>query len=84
MEKGKVYRAELQISFKKEGRTEYFYPFELQEDQSDEFQMDCTAGQTQLKYNFGGSGRDVTSLQPLNGVYSNGQRHWLNYFPTIR
>lgn len=72
MEKGKVYRAELQISFKKEGRTEYFYPFELQEDQSDEFQMDCTAGQTQLKYNFGGSGRDVTSLQPLNGVYQTG------------
>lgn len=67
MEKGKVYRAELQISFQKGGRTEYFYPFELQEDQSDEFQMDCAAGQTQLKYSFGGSGRDVTSLEPLEG-----------------
>lgn len=74
MEKGKVYRAELQISFQNEGRTEYFYPFELQADQSDEFNMDCDKGQTQLTYSFGTSGRDVKSLDPLqgNGVFYTG------------
>ena len=29
--------------------------------------MDCAAGQTQLKYSFGGSGRDVKSLESLEG-----------------
>lgn len=74
MEKGKVYRAELQISFQNGGRTEYFYPFELQADQSDEFNMDCDKGQTQLTYSFGTSGRDVKSLDPLqsNGVFYTG------------
>lgn len=74
MEKGKVYRAELQISFQNGGRTEYFYPFELQADQSDEFNMDCDKGQTQLTCSFGTSGRDVKSLDPLqgNGVFYTG------------